>query len=112
MQKRLIWVLLAFAPLIGVRIVCVEGPGAAPAALTEDASNDCHQICLRRNGPPSGEDCLLLADGSLLVLMSAVAVLPMHAPIRVRSETATFEVEVPDCYLAPVLDQHSPPPKA
>lgn len=113
-------------------MVCVERPDADSAALAGDADVNCDQFCPRQMAPGQNEagqnapgqdasrqdpqaadtDCLLFPDGSLLVLVSGVAVVPIPPPIHFASATRPFELADDYLYFAPVLAQRTPPPKA
>ena len=115
MYKLLIWSLLAFVPFTGVRMVCIDRPAAGlPSAA--DQGNDCDQFCLRSKAPAAyapraNVECMLFAEGSVLVVVSGVATLSAQAPIRFELRHPTYEIEVGDRYLSPVLPHHTPPPK-
>ena len=116
MYKLLIWLLLAFVPLTGVRMVCIA-KAPAPVASAGATNEDCDQFCLRSNAPKpearSGKvECMLLAECSLLVGVSTVAVLPDQTPITYDLTLRHRTFEVFDSYLAPNLAHHTPPPKA
>ena len=116
MHKLLIWLLLAFVPLTGVRMVCIAR-AATPVASAGATTEDCDQFCLRSNAPKpearSGKvECILLAQCSLLVGVSTVAVLPKQTPITYDLPLRHRTVEVFDFYIAPLLAHQTPPPKA
>ena len=116
MYKLLIWFLLAFMPVTGVRMVCIA-TAAPPAAPAGDPPADCDQFCLRSDAPKpeaqSGQvDCMLVAGCSLLVGVSTVAVLTGQTSITFDLPQRQRTIEVPDFYLTPILTHHTPPPKA
>lgn len=122
MRKLLIWSLLAFMPFTNVRLVCVERPVGASAASVADAQSDCDRFCLRRNAPVQGAsvqgssastvDCVLLADGALLLVAGGVALVPALQTLPFEPATLPLERERQHFYRAPVLVHHSPPPRA
>lgn len=116
MYKLLVWSLLAFVPLTGVRMVCIASP-ATPVTSPADPGGDCDQFCSRSNAPErdvrSGDvDCMLLAQCSLLAGVSSVAVLPGQTPITFDLPERKYALDVRGYYLAPILAHHTPPPKA
>jgi hypothetical protein len=115
MYKLLVWSLLAFVPFTGVRMVCIDRPAAAVTSTA--TGDDCDQFCLRSNAPKpdvrSGTvECMLVAECSLLASVSFVAVLPDQTSITCNPPERKHALDVADYYLAPVLAQRTPPPKA
>jgi hypothetical protein len=115
MRRLLIWSLLALAPFTGVRMVCVDRP--SQARVVSESSGDCDEFCLRptTRAPQDAHDamdCVLLADGAVLMVVSGVAVLPAQSAIKFIVEARPYELTVVDFYLSATLSHHSPPPKA
>jgi hypothetical protein len=115
MRRLLIWSLLALAPFTGVRMVCVDRPVESKAVSA--AAGDCDEFCLRptARAPQDAHgdiDCVLLADGAVLMVVSGVAVLPAQPAISFIVEALPYELNVTDFYLSPTLSHDSPPPKA
>lgn len=117
MRKLLICSLLAFMPLTGVRVVCVEGSGGARTASAVDGGDPCDEFCPRRTSPAEGVpasnvDCMLLADGVLLLVFSGTALVPVLPGVPFEPLSVALVQERQDFYLAPVLAHYSPPPWA
>ena len=116
MRRLLIWPLLAFVPFTGVRMVCIDRPATAVTS-TAVPGGDCDQFCLRSSAasgsnPSAIVECMLFAEGSLLVVVSGVAVLPVQTLVEFELAPRKYASEAPDYYLAPVLARHNPPPRA
>ena len=114
MRRLLIWSLLVFTPFTGVRMICVDTP--ARTAATVDAGADCEQFCLRQKarapeGPHGDIDCLLVAGGAVVMVVSGEAILPTPPAIRFVAEARPYELVVTDLYHSPALSLLSPPPK-
>jgi hypothetical protein len=114
-RRALACILLTLVPFTGIRVVCTDGTGTRPAALAEAPAADCDDFCLRRNAPagvPAAlADCLLVADGSLLLVMSGVAVLPTPPAIRIDRGVVPIDTPAAAIYRPPALARLSPPPK-
>lgn len=115
MYKLLVWSLLAFVPLTGVRMVCLDRAATATSRPYQGA--DCDQFCLRSNAP--GQDvrsetleCMLIAECSLLAGVSSAAILPSQMSVTFDLPERKQALEVPEYYMAPLLANHTPPPRA
>ena len=116
MFKLLIWLLLAFVPVTGVRMVCIAS-ATAPVGPVGETGEDCDRFCLRSNAPkpevPSGEvECMLLAECRLLMGGASVAILPGETAMTFGLALRHRTMEVHEHYLPPILTRHTPPPKA
>ena len=114
-HKLLVCALLTIVPVTGLRMICVDPPVEAKAAVSQppQTGQDCEETCPRKPAKrSSGPTCMLLADGCTVVLIAVVAVVPAHAPVVLRAEAAPFESALHQSYLSPTLALHAPPPKA
>ena len=135
MKTVLVCALLALVPFTSLRMVCIDShvggaaaelavkPDASAEAAAAEAGDECARICARRLSPHADAEapapkapsvtCLLVADPTCQFLSTATAaIMPREPGLAVQHRAVRLDPPAAPSYLVPVLDRHSPPPRA
>lgn len=117
MRTLLVWLLLGIAPFTGVRLVCIERPLSQRGNTRAETEPHCDTFCPR---PARGDrlrssvanmECLFLADGTLLMVVADIAVLPAPPVVPFEPRPAAMHSEPHVGYLGPLLTPQPRPPR-
>ena len=119
MRTLLVWLLLGLAPVTGVRLVCIERPPSRPVDTAVESAQHCDAFCPR---PAASDDrvqsnladmeCLFVADGTLLMVVAGIAILPSAPAVPAELRSAAIPVESHIGYLGPLFGPQTRPPRA
>lgn len=117
-MKIFVWILLALVPFANLQMICVDhGGGSGVRESGSSPAPDCSEFCLRAEAAPQpvqpNTGCVLVA-GDCSLLAALVVTLPERWPaLAAPAETQDATASIPRTrYLAPALQQLTPPPKA
>lgn len=114
-RKILVAALVFVTPFSGMRVICLDPPtNVSTSADDAEDRSDCERLCAvqRPNGSGSGSNCALTADGSLIVVGAATAVIPVQEPMRLPTVTRLDVSDIDQRYIEPALARLNPPPEA
>ena len=117
MRTLLVWLLLGIAPFTGVRLVCIEQPLSQSGGIRVETEPHCDTFCPRPardrslRSTMADMECLFLSNGTLLMVVGDIAVLPASPVVSFDPRPAATHREPYAGYLGPLLGPQPRPPR-
>ncbi len=111
LHQGLVYLLLAMAPLGGMRMVCVDDPVRPVHDAMRAAAAGCDDACALTAAPGGGMRCSLNDGDPLLGLAAFDALPPPAVAAMISCRVSHSYPDVRSIYREPVLPRFVPPPE-